>query len=239
MGTLLEVKDVHVSYGNIEAVKGVSLSVAKGEIVTLIGANGAGKTTILRTISGLLRPSSGEVTFDGRRIDNESADAIVRGGVGHAPEGRRVFARMTVRENLEMGAFARSKEHASEITADFERVYTLFPILKERDDQAAGTLSGGEQQMLAIGRALMARPVLLMLDEPSLGLAPAMVATVFRVVDEIRRQGVTVLMVEQNAALALRMADRGYVMEGGRVVLEGKGQDLLDNADVRRAYLGG
>jgi branched-chain amino acid transport system ATP-binding protein len=238
MTSLLDVKDVRVAYGNIEAVKGVSLSVAKGEIVTLIGANGAGKTTILRTISGLLRPSTGEVHFDDRRIDTEPAHAIVRSGVGHAPEGRRVFGRLTVRENLEMGAFTRSKTDEEQVASDFGRVYGLFPVLKERDRQAAGTLSGGEQQMLAIGRALMGRPTLLMLDEPSLGLAPRLVDLIFEVIAEINNQGTTVLLVEQNAQMALRAAHRGYVLETGEVVLADTGENLLGNERVRKAYLG-
>jgi branched-chain amino acid transport system ATP-binding protein len=238
MTSLLDVKDVRVAYGNIEAVKGVSLSVAKGEIVTLIGANGAGKTTILRTISGLLRPSTGEVHFDDHRIDTEPAHAIVRSGVGHAPEGRRVFGRLTVRENLEMGAFTRSKTDEEQVASDFGRVYGLFPVLKERDRQAAGTLSGGEQQMLAIGRALMGRPTLLMLDEPSLGLAPRLVDLIFEVIAEINNQGTTVLLVEQNAQMALRAAHRGYVLETGEVVLADTGENLLGNERVRKAYLG-
>jgi branched-chain amino acid transport system ATP-binding protein len=234
---MLDVKDVHVSYGNIEAVRGVSLSVAKGEVVTLIGANGAGKTTILRTISGLLRPSKGEIRFGDRRIDEVPAHAIVRSGVGHAPEGRRVFARLTVRENLEMGAFTRAKDDEG-VASDYDRVYGLFPVLKERHGQQAGTLSGGEQQMLAIGRALMGRPTLLMLDEPSLGLAPRLVDVIFEVIAEINKQGTTVLLVEQNAQMALRAANRGYVLETGEIVLSDTGSNLLGNERVRKAYLG-
>jgi branched-chain amino acid transport system ATP-binding protein len=226
-----------VRYDRVQVLHGVTLRVAEGELVSVLGANGAGKSTTVRTISGLLRPVQGAITFLGERIDGRPAHEVLRRGIAQCPEGRRIFPEMTVRENLEMGAYVRGREGAAQ--EDLERVFGQFPVLRERAQQLGGTLSGGEQQMLAIARALMSRPRLLLLDEPSLGLAPAMVATVFRVVDEIRRQGVTVLMVEQNAALALRMADRGYVMEGGRVVLEGKGQDLLDNADVRRAYLGG
>ena len=224
-------------YDRVQVLHGVTLRVAEGELVSVLGANGAGKSTTVRTISGLLRPVQGAITFLGERIDGRPAHEVLRRGIAQCPEGRRIFPEMTVRENLEMGAYVRGRDGAAH--EDLERVFGQFPVLRERAQQLGGTLSGGEQQMLAIARALMSRPRLLLLDEPSLGLAPAMVATVFRVVDEIRRQGVTVLMVEQNAALALRMADRGYVMEGGRVVLEGKGQDLLDNADVRRAYLGG
>jgi branched-chain amino acid transport system ATP-binding protein len=226
-----------VRYDRVQVLHGVTLRVAEGELVSVLGANGAGKSTTVRTISGLLRPFQGSVTFLGERIDGRPAHEVLRRGIAQCPEGRRIFPEMTVRENLEMGAYVRGREGAAQ--EDLERVFGQFPVLRERAQQLGGTLSGGEQQMLAIARALMSRPRLLLLDEPSLGLAPAMVATVFRVVDEIRRQGVTVLMVEQNAALALRMADRGYVMEGGRVVLEGKGQDLLDNPDVRKAYLGG
>jgi branched-chain amino acid transport system ATP-binding protein len=226
-----------VRYDRVQVLHGVTLRVAEGELVSVLGANGAGKSTTVRTISGLLRPVQGAITFLGERIDGRPAHEVLRRGIAQCPEGRRIFPEMTVRENLEMGAYVRGREGAAQ--EDLERVFGQFPVLRERAQQLGGTLSGGEQQMLAIARALMSRPRLLLLDEPSLGLAPAMVATVFRVVDEIRRQGVTVLMVEQNAALALRMADRGYVMEGGRVVLEGKGQDLLDNADVRKAYLGG
>jgi branched-chain amino acid transport system ATP-binding protein len=226
-----------VRYDRVQVLHGVTLRVAEGELVSVLGANGAGKSTTVRTISGLLRPVQGSIAFLGERIDGRPAHEVLRRGIAQCPEGRRIFPEMTVRENLEMGAYVRGRDGAAH--EDLERVFGQFPVLRERAQQLGGTLSGGEQQMLAIARALMSRPRLLLLDEPSLGLAPAMVSTVFRVVDEIRRQGVTVLMVEQNAALALRMADRGYVMEGGRVVLEGKGQDLLDNADVRRAYLGG
>jgi branched-chain amino acid transport system ATP-binding protein len=234
-GALLAVRDLHVAYGGIEAVRGVSIDVAAGEIVTLIGANGAGKTTILRTISGLLRPSHGEISFRGDRIDHLPAHQIVRAGVGHSPEGRRVFPRLSVQENLEMGAFARRDER---VGADFERVHNLFPVLKERAEQAAGTLSGGEQQMLAIGRALMGGPSLLMLDEPSLGLAPRFVQLIFDTLKEINEQGTTVLLVEQNAQMALQLAGRGYVIETGEIVLADTGAELLGSDQVRKAYLG-
>jgi branched-chain amino acid transport system ATP-binding protein len=232
---LLDVSDLRVAYGGIEAVRGVSLSVAAGEIVTLIGANGAGKTTTLRTISGLVRATGGRITFRGRRIDRLPAHEIVRAGIGHAPEGRRVFPRLSVRENLEMGAFARRDDR---VEADFERVHDLFPVLKERADQAAGTLSGGEQQMLAIGRALMGGPSLLMLDEPSLGLAPRFVQLIFSTLEQINAQGTTVLLVEQNAQMALRLAGRGYVIETGEIVLTDTGANLLGSDRVRKAYLG-
>ena len=232
---LLETRDLHVAYGGIEAVRGVTIDVAPGEIVTLIGANGAGKTTILRTISGLLRPTRGEIALRGRRIDQMPAHEIVRAGIGHSPEGRRVFPRLSVQENLEMGAFARRDER---VTADYERVHALFPVLKERAEQAAGTLSGGEQQMLAIGRALMGGPSLLMLDEPSLGLAPRLVALIFETLAEINAQGTTVLLVEQNAQMALSLAQRGYVIETGEIVLTDTGKNLLGSDQVRKAYLG-
>jgi branched-chain amino acid transport system ATP-binding protein len=228
---------VVVGYGAVEVLHGVDLRVDEGELVCLLGANGAGKSTAVRTISGLLRPAAGAITFRGHRLDGRPAHAVLRSGIAQCPEGRRIFPEMTVRENLEMGAYVRGRKGAD--VADLQRVFHHFPRLQEREHQLGGTLSGGEQQMLAIGRALMSNPKLLLLDEPSLGLAPAMVAAVFHVIEEIRRQGVTVLMVEQNAALALRMADRGYVMENGRIALEGRARDLLDNAEVRRAYLGG
>jgi branched-chain amino acid transport system ATP-binding protein len=224
---LLDVKDIHVFYGNIEAVKGMSFHVDQGEIVCLIGANGAGKTTTLRTVSGLLRPAQGAIFYDGQRI--------VTRGVAQSPEGRRIFPRMTVRENLDMGAFIRKdKEQAS----DMDRIFGLFPILKERARQAAGTLSGGEQQMLAMGRALMARPKLLLLDEPSMGLAPIVVERIFDTIREINAQGMTVLLVEQNAAQALGLSHRGYVIETGRIVLEDEASSLLADEQVRKAYLG-
>ena len=233
---MLALEDVRVAYGNVEVLRGVSLRVAAGELVCLIGANGAGKTTTAKTISGLLRPRGGRVTFLDARIDGRPAHEILRAGIAHCPEGRRIFPDMTVRENLEMGAFVRGR--ATGIADDLDRVLERFPVLRERARQLGGTLSGGEQQMLAIARALMSNPKLLVLDEPSLGLSPAMVEATFQLIAEIRGQGVTVLMVEQNAYLALRMADRGYVMETGRMVLEGAARTLLENEHVRRAYLG-
>jgi len=234
---LLTLEGVSVAYGAVEVLHDVSLRVDEGEMVCLLGANGAGKSTTVRTISGLLRPKSGVITFRGQRLDGRPAHAVLTRGIAQCPEGRRIFPEMTVRENLEMGAYVRGGEGAR--AEDLERVFHHFPKLKERAGQLGGTLSGGEQQMLAIARALMSGPRLLLLDEPSLGLAPTMVATVFRVIREIRRQGVTVLMVEQNAALALQMADRAYVMESGRIALGGPAKDLLHNAEIRRAYLGG
>jgi len=234
---MLALEDVRVAYGNVEVLRGVSLRVGAGELVCLIGANGAGKTTTAKTISGLLRPRGGRVTFLDARIDGRPAHEILRAGIAHCPEGRRIFPDMTVRENLEMGAFVRGR--AASITDDLDRVLERFPVLRQRARQLGGTLSGGEQQMLAIARALMSNPKLLVLDEPSLGLSPTMVEATFQLIAEIRRQGVTVLMVEQNAYLALRMADRGYVMETGRMVLEGAARTLLENEHVRRAYLGG
>ncbi|MFF5448747.1 ABC transporter ATP-binding protein [Streptomyces sp. NPDC012888] len=231
---VLELDDLHVAYGAIGALKGVDMVVREGEVVALLGANGAGKTTTLRTISGLHRPTSGAVRFHGERIDGVPAHAVVGLGIGHSPEGRRVFADMTVLENLHMGAY-RFKRLRPE---DLDRVFTLFPRLAERRTQRAGTLSGGEQQMLAIGRALMGRPELLLLDEPSMGLAPLVVAQIFDIVEEINAQGTTVLLVEQNAAQALRIADRGYVLETGRITMHAPASDLLDDPRVRAAYLG-
>jgi branched-chain amino acid transport system ATP-binding protein len=233
---LLDVKDIHVFYGNIEAVKGMSFHVDKGEIVSLIGANGAGKTTTLRTVSGLLRPGEGAIFYEGQRIDLLPAHEIVGMGVAQSPEGRRIFPRMSVRENLDMGAFIR-RDPAGQ-REDMDRIMDLFPILKERARQAAGTLSGGEQQMLAMGRALMARPRLLLLDEPSMGLAPIVVQTIFDTIRDINDQGMTVLLVEQNAAQALSLAHRGYVIETGKIVLEDEASALLENEQVRKAYLG-
>src|ERR671915_1578466 len=233
---LLDVKDIHVFYGNIEAVKGLSFHVNRGEIVCLIGANGAGKTTTLRTVSGLLRPRDGAIFYEGQRIDLLPAHEIVGLGVAQSPEGRRIFPRMSVRENLDMGAFIR--RDATGQREDMDRIMDLFPILKERARQAAGTLSGGEQQMLAMGRALMARPRLLLLDEPSMGLAPIVVQTIFDTIRDINEQGMTVLLVEQNAAQALSLAHRGYVIETGRIVLEDETSALLENEQVRKAYLG-
>jgi branched-chain amino acid transport system ATP-binding protein len=234
---ILEVQQVHTYYGNIQALKGISLKVEKGEIVTLIGSNGAGKTTTLRTISGVLRPRKGTVRMGDRDITKVPANEIVRLGIAHSPEGRRIFSRMSVKENLEMGAYARSDPPA-EIAKDFERVYELFPRLKERITQRAGTLSGGEQQMLAIGRALMARPAVLLLDEPSMGLAPVLVELVFKTIQDINAQGMTVLLVEQNAHMALSIAHRGYVLQTGRIVLSDSAKNLEANEMVRKAYLG-
>ena len=233
---LLDVKDIHVFYGNIEAVKGMSFYVNRGEIVCLIGANGAGKTTTLRTISGLLRPAEGAIFYEGQRIDLVPAHEIVGLGVAQSPEGRRIFPRMSVRENLDMGAFIRRDADAQR--EDLDRIMELFPILKERARQAAGTLSGGEQQMLAMGRALMARPKLLLLDEPSMGLAPIVVQTIFDTIGDISSQGTTILLVEQNAAQALSLAHRGYVIETGKIVLEDEASALLRSEQVRKAYLG-
>ena len=233
---MLELTDVHTYYGNIRALRGVSLTVAQGEIVTLIGSNGAGKTTTLKTILGTTRPRRGTVTFSGQRLDTLATDRIVRLGIAQSPEGRRIFPRMTVLENLELGAFAR-KDRAA-IGADLERVFALFPRLAQRSTQQGGTLSGGEQQMLAIGRALMARPTLLLLDEPSMGLAPILVETIFRIVEDINRQGTTILLVEQNARMALGVAHRGYVMQTGRIVLQAAAAELLRSDLVRKTYLG-
>lgn len=232
---LLELQDVNAYYGHIQALRGVSLTVERGEIVTLIGSNGAGKTTTLRTIAGALRPRGGSVRFDGKDLAAVPAHRIVRLGIAHAPEGRRIFPRMTVRENLEMGAYARQGQ---DLTEDFERVFHLFPRLRERLQQKAGTLSGGEQQMLAIGRALMARPEVLLLDEPSMGLAPVLVELVFDTIKGINQQGTTVLLVEQNALMALSIADRGYVLQTGRIVLADTAENLGKNEMVRKAYLG-
>jgi branched-chain amino acid transport system ATP-binding protein len=231
---LLELQDVHVKYGAVAALKGISLHVEEGEIVTLLGANGAGKTTTLRTISGLLRPAAGHVLFEGRPIDALPAHQVLSLGIGHVPEGRRVFPRMSVLENLEMGAYQR-KGGSRDV---LERVYELFPVLAERKGQDGGTLSGGEQQMLAIGRALMSRPRLLLLDEPSMGLAPLIVAKIFEIISEINNDGMTVLLVEQNAAQALKLASRGYVLETGSIVMSDSAQALLSDDRVRAAYLG-
>jgi branched-chain amino acid transport system ATP-binding protein len=234
---MLRLEGLRAGYGPVEALRGLDLEVRAGELVCLLGANGAGKSSTLRTISGLLRPRAGRIVFDGAEIQGRDPAAVLRAGIAHCPEGRRVFPYLTVQENLAMGAYVR--RDAAAVAADLERVYAHFPILAERRPQAAGTLSGGEQQMLAIGRALMARPRLILFDEPSLGLAPTVVETTFGIIADIRREGTTVLMVEQNAWLALRMADRGYVMESGRIVLAGPARDLLDNDHVRAAYLGG
>ena len=233
---MLELHDVHVRYGAIRSLQGVSLRVAQGELVALIGSNGAGKTTTLRTISGLLRPSPGSITFEEADITRASTDRIVELGISHCPEGRRVFGRLTVRENLVLGSVSRSDRAA--VGTDLEMVFQLFPLLKERLGQAGGTLSGGEQQMLAIGRALMSRPRLLLLDEPSLGLAPLMVERIFETIAELKRQGRTILLVEQNIHHALDVADRAYVMETGRITLEGPAEGLRRDPQVERSYLG-
>ena len=233
---LLELDGVDAYYGRIQALRGVSIKVEKGEVVALIGSNGAGKTTTLRTISGLMHPLRGTVTFEGREITRTGASRIVGLGISQSPEGRRLFTRMTVVDNLFMGAYSRTDKAG--IAADMERVFKLFPRLLERRTQIAGTLSGGEQQMLAMGRALMARPKVMMLDEPSLGLAPILIETIFSIVREINAQGTTVLLVEQNANKALEVANRGYVLESGVIVQQGSGRDLLASEEVQKAYLG-
>jgi branched-chain amino acid transport system ATP-binding protein len=233
---MLELHDVHSYYGNIHALKGISLTVDQGEIVTLIGSNGAGKSTTISTISGLMTPRFGEVWLEGQRIDGVPAHRLVKMGIGQAPEGRWIFPKLTVLENLQMGAFVRDDRDG--VQADFQRVFTLFPRLEERLSQAGGTLSGGEQQMLAIGRALMAHPRLLMLDEPSMGLAPVLVDAIFETIQRINEEGTTVLLVEQNALMALEVADRGYVLQTGRIVLEGTAKKLAADEMVRKAYLG-
>jgi branched-chain amino acid transport system ATP-binding protein len=234
---LLELKDVHTYYGAIHALRGISMTIEEGEIVTLIGSNGAGKSTTLRTISGLLKPREGEITLRDKRIDGMRPHEIVTLGLSQSPEGRRVFARMSVHENLEMGAFSRRDTAA--LPDDFERVYTLFPRLRERMTQRAGTLSGGEQQMLAMGRALMAAPKLLLLDEPSMGLSPILVEQIFEIITTINKQGTTVLLVEQNALMALGVANRGYILQTGEIVLSDAAAALARNPAVRDAYLGG
>ena len=234
---LLEIKDLIVSYGKIEAIKGISLNVKQGEIVTLVGANGAGKTTLLKTISGLLKPSAGVISFEGKDIQTIEPHNRVLAGLCQAPEGRGIFPGMTVLENLEMGKFSR-KEWKNELKEDLDRMYHLFPRLKERQNQTGGTLSGGEQQMLSIGRALMSRPKLLLLDEPSMGLAPMFIKQIFNIIREIQTQGVSILLVEQNAAQALSCANRAYIMETGNIVKEGAGKDLLNDEAIKKAYLG-
>ena len=231
---ILTVKDLTVHYGGIEAVKGISLEVREGEIVTLIGANGAGKSSTLRSIAGLVKPAGGEITFRGDNITGRDSAVIVKKGITLVPEGRRIFPDLTVLENLKVGAYLRSDD----IAGDIQWVYELFPRLKERSWQAGGTLSGGEQQMLAVGRALMARPKLIMMDEPSLGLAPLVVKDIFSIIKTINQQGVTILLIEQNANMALKVADKAYVMETGRITLTGSGKELLTNDAVRAAYLG-
>lgn len=233
---MLHVQDLHVYYGNIHALKNISFDVKKGEIVTLIGANGAGKTTILHTVSGLIKPQEGTIMLRDKRIDGISADVILTHKMAHVPEGRRVFAQMTVKENLELGAYTRRDK--KEINKDIKQMYKRFPRLKERRKQLAGTMSGGEQQMLAIARALMSRPEILLLDEPSMGLAPMLVQEIFDIIEEINKNGTTVLLVEQNATMALQIAHRAYVLETGKIINSGKASDLLDNDDVKRAYLG-
>ena len=235
MSAMLEIKDLVVSYGKITAVKGISVSVEQGQVVCLIGTNGAGKTTTRRTFSGLLRPESGSILFEGERIDKAPAHKIVTMGLAHSPEGRRIFPRMSVEENLLLGGYSRRD---SELKDDLEAAFELFPILRERRAQPAGTFSGGEQQMLAMGRAMMSRPRLLLLDEPSMGLSPLMMQRIMQTVRTLRAQGTTILLVEQNAQAALKLADHGYVLEVGSIVLEGPGRDLLASDEVRKAYLG-
>ncbi|CAB4648899.1 unannotated protein [freshwater metagenome] len=236
MSSMLEVKNIQVAYGKIVAVKDVSIDVKQGEIVTLIGSNGAGKSTTLRTISGLIKPKSGEILFNGKRIDGVPGHEIVGMGICHSPEGRRIFPRMTVKENLELGAFLRNDKTA--VNADMDRVLELFPRLKERIKQTAGTMSGGEQQMLAVSRALMGDPKLLLLDEPSMGLAPVLVELIFDTIVKIRKQGITILLIEQNATAALEVADRAYVLESGKVKMSGSAKELSSDDKVTKAYLG-
>ncbi|RPF48526.1 amino acid/amide ABC transporter ATP-binding protein 2 (HAAT family) [Hydrogenoanaerobacterium saccharovorans] len=231
---MLKLNDLHVSYGGIEAVKGISFAVPEGSIVTLIGANGAGKSTVLRSIVGLVKPKSGSVVFQDEEITGKSSDEIVAKGITLVPEGRRVFSNLSVLENLKIGAYMRKED----LTKDLNWIYDLFPRLKERSWQMAGTLSGGEQQMLAVGRALMSKPKLIMMDEPSLGLAPLIVQGIFDIIKEINKQGVTILLIEQNANLALKAADYGYVLETGHIILSGTGAELLANEEVKAAYLG-
>lgn len=234
MDNILEIRNLYVSYGGIEAVKGISLDVPKGKIVTLIGANGAGKSTTLKSISGLVKPKSAEINYNGKSILGLSPDKIVKSGIVMVPEGRRVFPNLTVKENLRIGAYLRKDD----LSKDFEYVYSLFPRLKEREWQLAGTLSGGEQQMLAVGRALMSRPELLMMDEPSLGLAPLVVQDIFKIIRTINDNGITVLLIEQNANMALKVCDKAYVLETGTISMEGTGEELLSNEAVKEAYLG-
>lgn len=234
---MLELKDVNVYYGAIHALKNISLKINDGEVVTLIGANGAGKSTTLKAISGIQRPKSGEILFSGKKINDVSAPDIVKLGVSHVPEGRRIFAKMTVMENLEMGAFIRNDK--SDIKKDYDKIFSLFPILNDRKEQLAGTLSGGEQQMLAIGRALMSRPKLILLDEPSMGLAPIIVKDIFSIIKNINSTGTTVLLVEQNAYMALNAADRAYIIRNGEIENEGSAKELLQDESIRKAYLEG
>lgn len=234
---MLELTDIKVNFGAVNALKGISLHVDEGEIVTLIGANGAGKTTTLRTIAGIVKPKSGKIIFQGKNITNTAAPDVVKLGISLVPEGRRIFSTMTVMENLEMGAYTRNDKE--EIKKDFQKVFEKFPRLLERKSQVAGTLSGGEQQMLAIGRALMSRPKLMLLDEPSMGLAPIIVNDIFSIIKDINKGGTTVLLVEQNASMALSCADRAYVIKNGQIEIEGSSADLLNNEEVKNAYLGG
>ena len=233
---MLKVEDLVVSYGGIEALKGISLNVPEGKIITLIGANGAGKSTLLRTIIGLVKPESGKISYNEKEITALNSQKIVTTGITLVPEGRRVFSNLTVLENLKIGAYMRNDK--AEIEKDIEWIYSLFPRLKERNWQLAGTLSGGEQQMLAVGRALMCRPKLIMMDEPSLGLAPLVIKDIFRIIQEINAKGMTILLIEQNANMALKIADWAYVLETGRITMEGTGKELLENPQIREAYLG-
>ncbi|MBI4687874.1 MAG: ABC transporter ATP-binding protein [Nitrospirae bacterium] len=236
---MLKLKNIHTFYGHIEALKGIDLTVNKGEIVCLIGSNGAGKSTSLMTISGILKPKTGSIIFEGKDIHKTSPHKIVAMGISQVPEGRRIFPKLTVRENLEMGAYSINlKFQISNFKNNLEKVFDLFPVLKERQKQLGGTLSGGEQQMLAIGRALMSGPKLLLLDEPSLGLAPIIVGKIFKTIRELNSEGLTILLVEQNAKAALRLAHRGYVLESGSIIKEGRGEDLLHDPDIKKAYLG-
>jgi branched-chain amino acid transport system ATP-binding protein len=234
--SMLKVNNLEVSYGSVQALKGISLEVKKGEVVTLIGSNGAGKSTLLKTISGLVSPQAGTIFFEGKEVTNLSPDKIISLGIAHVPEGRRIFTNMTVLENLRIGAYQRKDKE--NINKDMDEIFGLFPILKERKEQMAGTLSGGEQQMLALSRALLSKPKLIILDEPSLGLAPVMVDTVFDVIDEIRKTGITILLVEQNANLALESSERAYVLETGKIKIVGQSKDLLEDEKIIEAYLG-
>lgn len=234
---MLKIENLHIKYGAIHAVKGIDIEVNEGEIVTLIGANGAGKTSILKALSGLVKPSEGTITYDGKVLNKKSAQDIMKAGISHVPEGRRIFADMTGLENLELGAYQRKDKEG--IKKDLEAIYERFPILKDRSKQAAGTLSGGEQQMLAMGRALMANPKILLLDEPSMGLAPILVKEIFSIIKDINAKGTTILLVEQNARMALSVATRAYVMETGKIVMSGTGQELADSEEIQKAYLGG
>lgn len=237
MATMLKIDDINVYYGAIHAIKGISLEVNEGEIVTLIGANGAGKSTTLRTISGLLKPKTGKIEFEGKNIAGMPANEVVKVGISQVPEGRRIFSNMTVRENLDLGAFTRKDKDG--IARDLKMVYERFPRLEERKNQNAGTLSGGEQQMLAMGRALMSHPRLLLLDEPSMGLAPLLIKEIFAIIEDINKAGTTILLVEQNANMALSIANRAYVLETGRITISGDAKKLASSEDIRKAYLGG